>query len=142
MRQETNLPINEPTIEQTLAEFTALEPEFQTVKSLRDRLRNRILDHAKMQPDAFRAGEKSYHVGNGVVVRRATKTINRFDADKMNSSWLRQMLLTPAAAAIKVSIDPKQLVHTAETDALLAAIDYCEELQHSYKVECTTVQNQ
>lgn len=142
MKQETNLPVNEPTIEQAIAEYVSLEPDFQTAKSLRDRLRTRIIDHAKAQPAAFAGNEKSFHMGNGVVVRRATKTVNRFDADKMDSSWLRSILATPSAAAIKVCIDPKLLLHDEPTDTLLAAIDYREELQHSYKVECTTVHNQ
>ena len=81
MKQETNLPANEPTIEQAIAEYVSLEPDFQTAKSLRDRLRTRIIDHAKAQPAAFAGNEKSFHMGNGVVVRRATKTVNRFDAE-------------------------------------------------------------
>lgn len=141
MKQENNTPKNIDTIESMTAEFSMLEPDFMQVKTYRDNLRTRILDHVKNLQEAFRGNEKSHHLPNGVVVRRASKTINHFDADKMNSTWLRAILSTPAAAAIKVSIDPRQLAHSDEIDALLAEIDYSEETQHSYKVELTSVQN-
>lgn len=141
MQQEKINP-NNRSIDQVTTEYATLEPDFQQVKTYRDNLRTQILDYVKTQPDAFKGDKKSHHLSSGVVVRRATKTVNHFDDDKMNSSWLKAILSTPSAVAIKVSIDPKLLQHDEVTDALLSAINYREELQHSYKVDITTVQNQ
>lgn len=132
----------EMTIEETAVQFSRLEPDFVAAKTLRDRMRNRLIDYVKQQQNAFAGNEKSYHIKGGVVVRRASKIVPHFDERKMNSAWLKSMLATPSAVAIKVVIDPKKLVYDDDTKLLLDIIGYSEETQHSYKVETTTVQNQ
>lgn len=136
MKQEKKQAVD---IAMVLESYPQLRTSYQNAKNKVDQASKQIIEHAKTQPDAFRGEEKSYHLSDGVVVRRATTLKGRFDENKMDSAWLRSILATPSAAAIKVSIDPKKLHHDEETDRLLEQIDYATENQYSFKVEVTTV---
>lgn len=137
--QQEKLKNNEIDIVAVIAAYPSAKADYQNAKNKVDQASKQIIEHAKTQPDAFRGEEKSYHLSDGVVVRRATTLKGRFDENKMDSAWLRSILATPSAAAIKVSIDPKKLHHDEETDRLLEQIDYATENQYSFKVEVTTV---
>lgn len=137
--QQEKLKNNEIDIVAVIAAYPSAKADYQNAKNKVDQASKQIIEHTKSLPDAFRGDEKSYHLTDGVVVRRATTVRCRFDESKMNSTWLKEILATPSAAAIKVSIDPKRLHHDATTDHLLEMIDYTTEKQYSYKVDATTM---
>ena len=120
-------------------EFASCEPEYQSAKTYRGNLRKLLIEYVKGLKYAFVGNEKSYHIKGGVVVPRSEIKKVLFDTDKMNSAWLKAILATPSAEAIKVSIDPAKLLHDAVTDTLLDVIDYCEETEHRFSVATSTV---